>query len=366
MLKLLNSSKDKLFENIFNYAKGGIAIVSPTGKWLKVNKSILNMLGYNENEIYGMTFQDITHKDDLDSDLVLFNQILNNEIESYQIEKRYFHKDGSVIWGHLNVSVFRDTSGEVGYFISQIMDITAEKDNALQRNLLAEVIQEKNEQLNDFAHIATHDLRTHVGNLWSITEFFEEENPEILINENFGMWKESLKNLNGTLQHLDTIRKEQHFQKKNIRVLKLNNFVNHAIYNVSSIARKYDVKIINTLDREIEVMAIEAYLDSIFLNFLTNAIKYRSDNRLPFVKITSKMVDDFIVVDILDNGIGIDLDKNRNKLFSLNSTFSDREDARGIGLFISKNHIESIGGKVEVTSELGVGSCFSIYFRKVN
>ncbi len=365
MPQQLNLIKDKLFENIFNYAKGGIAIVSLTGKWLKVNKSIVDMLGYSESEIYNMTFQDITHRNDLDLDMDYFNQVLKGEIDSYQIEKRYFHKNGTVIWGHLNVSIFYDAKVSSRYFIVQIMDITAQKENALQNNLLADILQEKNEQLNDFARIATHDLRTHVGNLGSITEFMEEDWPDIIANENFVMWKESLKNLRETLQHLNDIKTDQHFHKKDLKALPLSEYVNHAIYNVTSIARKHDVKITNTIDKKITVLAIEAYLDSIILNFLTNAIKYRSDDRLSFIEISSHTFGDFEVIDIKDNGIGIDLEEHGNELFTLNATFSDHDDARGIGLFITKNHIESIGGKIVVESRPGKGSCFSVYLRNV-
>ena len=365
MPEQLNLIKDELFENIFNFAKGGIAIVSPTGKWLKVNQSIVDMLGYSKDEIYGLTFQDITHRDDLDLDMNYFNQMLNGTIDKYDIEKRYFHKNGSVIWGHLNVSVFKGANNKLDYFIVQIIDITIQKENALQNNLLADIIQEKNDQLNDFARIATHDLRSHVGNLGSITEFMEEEVPEISANDNFIMWKESIKNLQETLQHLDEIRTDQHFHKNSLKSLPLFDYVNQSIYNVTAIARKHDVKITNTIDKSIKVLAIEAYLDSIILNFLTNAIKYRSDNRLSFIGISSRTDGEFEVIDIKDNGIGIDLEQNGNAMFTLNATFSNHKDSRGIGLFITKNHIESIGGKIEVQSDIGKGTCFSIYLKGV-
>ncbi|TXE03395.1 PAS domain S-box protein [Subsaximicrobium wynnwilliamsii] len=355
--------KEKLFENIFNYAKGGIAIVSPKGKWLKVNASIVDLLGYSKNEIYSMTFQDITHRDDLESDMEYFNQILSGEIDSYQIQKRFFHKNGAIVWGHINVSVFKDEVGEPRYFISQITDITAQKEAALHHNLLMDIIQDKNKTLNDFAHIATHDIRTHVGNLDSITGFIEEDCKPIVAHESFLMWKESVKNLQETLSHLDDIRTVQSSQKKDLKALPLHDYINHAIYNVAGIARKQDVVISNNVDTSLKVRAIAAYLDSIILNFLSNAIKYKSQDRLPKIEISSRYEDSYAIIDIKDNGIGIDLDKHGHQLFTLNATFSDHEDSRGIGLFITKNHIESIGGKIEVESELGKGTCFSVYLK---
>ena len=99
------------------------------------------------------------------------------------------------------------------------------------------------------------------------------------------------------------------------------------------------------------------------LNFLTNAIKYRSDDRLPVIKITSSVDNQFVILKIIDNGMGIDLEKYGKKLFHMYKTFHTNKDAIGLGLFITKNHIESMGGKVEVKSEEGLGSEFSVYLK---
>ena len=122
--------------------------------------------------------------------------------------------------------------------------------------------------------------------------------------------------------------------------------------------------IYNEINEEHHVKAIPAYLDSIVLNFLTNAIKYRSEKRTPIIELTSTIEDDYVVFKIKDNGLGIDMEKFGDKLFQMYKTFHYNEDAIGIGLFITKNHIESLGGKVEVTSEVDQGTEFSIYFKK--
>ncbi len=367
MSEELHLIKDKLFENIFDNASGGISIVNPSGKWLKVNQSIVDLLGYSKKELYSMAFQDITHRDDLDADLVYFNQMLNGEIESYRIEKRYFHKNGSIVWSHLSVSMVKDDLNKPLYFIAQIIDITSEKETALKNELLMDIVRDKNDKLNNFANIATHDLRTHVGNLGSITEFMSDEFDGINDSENFKMWTESLKNLKDTLEHLDAIRYNPPSNNlSNLSEISLHECVSQTIYNVTAIARKNDVNIICNIDKGLYVLAIEAYLDSIILNFLSNAIKYRSDDRMSYVEVNSRVEGDFVIIDISDNGQGIDLNVNSNKLFTLHGNFGDHEDSRGIGLFITKKHIESIGGKIEVESELGKGSSFSVYLKKYN
>lgn len=364
MPKYLNLVKDELFENIFHNANDGIAIVSLEGRWVKVNQSIVNLFGYREEELYKLSFKDLTHKEDIDKDLDNFNRLTDGEIDSYQIEKRYFHKNGGIIWALLSVSVVTDEVNRPLYFISQITDITSQKETAWQLSLLTNIVREQNKKLLDFAHIATHDIRTHVGNLGSIIGFIEDDIETINQNENFIMLKESLSNLEETLDHLNHIRKANLNQKENLEALPLRHYVKHAIYNVNAIAKKFHCQIVNHVDSDHKVWAIKAYLDSIILNFLTNSIKYRAVNRLPIITLTSEVVGDFVVLRVEDNGLGIDLENNENKLFTLNGTFHNHHDSRGVGLFITKNHIESIGGKIDVISKVGEGTCFSISFKK--
>ena len=108
MPKNFKKVEDILYGKIFNHAKGGISIVSLNGEWVKVNQSLVKLLGYSEEEFYSMTFQNITHKDDLEKDVNLMHQLLNGYMESYQIEKRYFHKDGHIVWALLSVSLVKE------------------------------------------------------------------------------------------------------------------------------------------------------------------------------------------------------------------------------------------------------------------
>ncbi|UZP68974.1 diguanylate cyclase [Desulfovibrio mangrovi] len=122
-------SKDNqyLFENAFTYAAIGMALVALDGKWLKVNDALCNMLGYSESELLCKTFQDITHPDDLEEDLAYVHKMISGDIETYQMEKRYFNKYGHVIDILLSVSLVFDGGGNPRFFISQIQDITMRK-----------------------------------------------------------------------------------------------------------------------------------------------------------------------------------------------------------------------------------------------
>jgi len=122
----LRESEDRM-ASAFKYASNGMAFVAPDGRWLKVNPAIPAMLGYTEAELLSKTFQDITHPEDLSNDLDYVRQMLEGTLSSYQIEKRYYHKNGNIIWVLLSVSLAHDREGKPLHFISQIQDITKRK-----------------------------------------------------------------------------------------------------------------------------------------------------------------------------------------------------------------------------------------------
>jgi PAS domain S-box-containing protein len=107
---------EQLFRGSFKDTVIGMAVVGGDGRWLQVNRSLCEIVGYSEQELLGKTFQDITHQDDLDANLGCVRQVLAGETYTYQMEKRYFHKDGRVVWCLLKVSLVRDKEGSPLYF----------------------------------------------------------------------------------------------------------------------------------------------------------------------------------------------------------------------------------------------------------
>jgi PAS domain S-box-containing protein len=118
---------EQIFQSAFTCASTGMAIVAIDGHWLDVNPSLCEIVGYSKEELLQMTFQDITHLDDLSADLEFVRQLLEGEIRSYKMEKRYFHKTGTIVWVLLSVSLTRDAANQPLHFISQITDITERK-----------------------------------------------------------------------------------------------------------------------------------------------------------------------------------------------------------------------------------------------
>ncbi|HAT8179503.1 TPA: diguanylate cyclase [Legionella pneumophila] len=135
------------FRSAFNSAAIGMAIVSLEGRWLKVNQSLCQIVGYSEEELLKTDFQSITYPEDLDLDLNYVHQLLEGNIRFYHMEKRYIHKNGNIIWILLSASLIRDPENNPLYFISQIQNIDAQK--RAEQELL---------------YIAYHDVLTGLGN----------------------------------------------------------------------------------------------------------------------------------------------------------------------------------------------------------
>lgn len=352
-----------VLERIFNNTYNGIAIVNLDGSWLKVNESVCDIFGYTRWELFNMDINNIIYAQDLGVHEGKFEKLINGKIEKYRVKQRYFHKDGSIIWILIYVSLVYFKEGRP-HMIWQFTDITKRQKNQGKLKAMLSVAEEQNDRLRSFANIVTHNLRTHSSNLSTLTDFLEEDFTNLNKNENYQLLKQAVENLEETVAHLTQVAKIKEIEDSKMNTLNLYDFAEKATYNIIALAQNAEATIYNEIDEEICIKGIPAYLDSIILNFLTNAIKYKSEKRLPIIELKSKIEDDCVVLIIRDNGLGIDLDKFGDSLFQMYKTFHYNEDAIGIGLFITKNHIESLGGKITVTSTVDVGTEFSIYFKK--
>ena len=149
-----------------------MALVAPDGRWLRVNRSVTEITGYSEQELLNGRFQDITHPDDVDADVENVEKMLCGEGSTYQMEKRYIHKSGSVVWVLLSVSLVRDGAGKPLFFISQLQDITARK---LSEEKLLEAAAEIKRLRHGLLKVCAWTKRIEVDGRWiSIENFLSE------------------------------------------------------------------------------------------------------------------------------------------------------------------------------------------------
>lgn len=126
---------DRLFETAFTHAAIGMALVGLDGRYLKVNRALCEMVGYSEAELTALDFQTITHADDIDTGLELGRKLIAGELPNYQIEKRYLHKSGAIIWALLSATLVHQDDGSPDFVIAQMQDITARKAAEAQSEL---------------------------------------------------------------------------------------------------------------------------------------------------------------------------------------------------------------------------------------
>ncbi len=354
--------REKQFRNTFEFAPNGIALVAIDGSWLNVNNSICRMLGYSEEELRRMTFTDITHEDDVDRDWSLVNELLKGTRTSYEMEKRYIHKNGAIIWAILAVSLVRDELGEPMHFVSQINNISEVKQAQIEIQNLLDVTREQNDRLLNFAHIVSHNLRSHVGNFQMLLDLLQIEVPESTENDFFPLLKHSAESLQETILHLNEVVALNSEKIVTLVSLGLRGFADKASMNLQGEILESDVTIINDIPANAKIKGVAAYVDSVMLNLLSNAIKYRSPNRKPQIHLFVQKEGAELVLCIKDNGLGIDLNRYASKLFGMYKTFHGNKDARGVGLFLSKNQMEAMKGRIEVESVVNQGTTFKLYF----
>ncbi|MCX2836904.1 PAS domain-containing sensor histidine kinase [Salinimicrobium sp. MT39] len=239
-------------------------------------------------------------------------------------------------------------------------DIDEQKTNELNLQNSLDIIASQNSRLFNFAHIVSHQLRCHSSNLNLISQLLEESKSvedklDLLINVN-----DISKNLEKAIVELNTIVTKQNNLKKERRVVKFKDALDVVIASAHSLIKRENAEIIAEFNQLNEINYISEYLESILLNLITNAIKYRFEGRKPVIFIQTYKENGENILEISDNGMGIDLDEHGDKMFGMYKTFHRHPEANGIGLFITKNQVETMGGKISVTSTVNIGTTFKI------
>lgn len=306
-------------------------------------------------------WSEVIHPDDV----VLARKAVDDHIENitheYKSEHRILFKDGSYKW-ILDVGkiVAFDNNNRPKTFIGTTIDITQRKEDEERLRQDLSVISSQNEKLVNFAHIVTHNLKEHAGNFESLLEFYKEAPDQESKDEIAELLIVVSDSLTKTIDNLRNIVSRQSQTKLEIKPLKLNHYVNKVIALLELDILEKDVIIRNYVSDDLILYSNESYLESIILNLSSNALKYSHPDRQPIITIDAIATETGLIITLEDNGLGIDLDKFGNDIFGLYKTFHNNENAEGIGLYITKNQIEALGGKITVESTVDVGTKFII------
>lgn len=343
------------------------------------NEGAEKLLQYSANELIDKHTPAIIHvENELIKRGIELSEEFNKEITGFDVlvelpkrqkyearEWTYVRKDGTHFPVHLVVTSIINKDGEKTGYLGIATDISDIKNKENEMKSLLDITIDQNERLKNFAHIVSHNLRSHSANFEMTLQLIEEEYPETANIEYFPILTKSAFNLKETIKNLNEVVEMSTSFQENLIPINLHNTLVSTIGNIALLAAEASTTIINNIDKNCIVLGIQAYLDSITLNFITNGIKYRKPNQTDSkIIISCYQKDEFVVLQFKDNGLGIDLNKNKAKLFGMYKTFHGNKDARGIGLFITKNQVEAMGGKIEVESEINIGTVFSVYLKR--
>ncbi|TDT46975.1 PAS domain S-box-containing protein [Maribacter spongiicola] len=342
-------------------------------KWDIVNDimeksaNLLKILDFNKNtHLDFKTYLDRVHPDDRDKVISEIEKILDSK-NFDKFQHRIIRDNGNIRTIEIIGAVLLNEAGDVVELIGSSQDIT-EQVEAQQKIIKANknleestiILTSKNEQLAEFNHITSHNLRSPVSNLNALLGLFknsESESKKVEIFEKFEIVIHHLTETLNTLIETITVKHNAGGIKENLyfeqTLSKTKEILAAEIMNTGAII-KYDFsKIENVLYNPI-------YLESVFLNLISNSLKYKAPDRAPEILIISNVVNGKTTLEFKDNGLGIDMKNYGDKLFGLNKVFHKHPDARGVGLFLTKAQIVAMNGSISAESEVNVGTTFFI------
>lgn len=350
---------EEIFRRTFEYAAIGMVVINLNGELQKVNPKICEILGYSENELLKKTIFQLTRPQEREMTRSMFKEIAMGRKDNYKLEKQYIHKSGKYVWVEVVLAGVKNDVGVVTHLVSQIQDVSDKKQ-------LTDNLTEHNNRLINFAYIVSHNLRSHTSNISMLLDLAQEDNPKVVENEYYNNVKLVSDSMNDTIYHLNEIVEINSKVSSALTTQNLLRNVKNAVKSIESLVKHSGSKIEIDIHKDINVLAVHAYLESVILNLLTNAIKYKCPERSLEVLVTAGIDGNFAFLSVKDNGMGIDMDRHGSKLFGMYKTFHEHPDARGMGLFLCKNQVEAMGGKIEVESQVNQGTNFITYLRHEN
>ncbi|WP_052115190.1 PAS domain S-box protein [Flavobacterium cauense] len=328
-----------------------------------ISKKSESILGYTPEEWIADDYfwRKIIHPEDRDW-VIKKSAECAKERKPFDSEYRMIHKNGNTVWVRDIVSIYHESENSIK-FRGILIDITKSKQFEIDLNNSLKLVTEQNKRLLNFSHIVSHNLRSHTSNIQSLINLIELTEDKKEEEELLALLKSVSEALNETIDNLNEVVSIQTDITPVIEDLNLNKYINRTLEVLRDQILKNDADIRNNVPETVTVKFNPAYLESVLLNFISNSIRYKHPDRKPVIELNSYIENNFQVLEIKDNGIGIDLKKNGDKLFGMYKTFTNNAESRGIGLFISKNQIDTMNGKIEVESTLNEGTTFKIYFK---
>lgn len=346
-------------ELFFDLSPDLLCIAGFDGYFKKINPTVSKTLGYTNEELFSRPIDDFVHIEDR----VVTSQKRDNIRQDNALmnfENRYVTKSGEIVW--LSWTSMPLKSEQLVFAIAK--NITHKKKLEEDRNVLLGSLTRINNELKQLTYSTSHDLRMPVANLLSvfslldISKIQDEETLEFI-----GMLKKSTENLKGTLDsYVDRLNQKNVLSTETGEV-DMAECLDGILHALSALIMHSKAQISIDFSAFNKVKFNKTYLESIFLNLLTNSIKYAKPDGFPVINICSAIENSEKQLIFSDEGQGFDLENVKDNVFGFNQKFHDHADSKGIGLYLVYNHVTSMSGRIAIDSKLNEGTKFTISFK---
>ena len=363
-IQLLFQKSEKRFRSIVENSIDGYALIESDGKICDL--SPYGKVRFNLNPINDQGFfrTELIHEDHRSNAIKTFFEVLKVPGDIRSLELKYLVAENDFRWIESTLYNLLDEPS-VKAVVLNYRDITLRKQEEEQRLALIEELIQSNADLKQFGFITTHNLRAPLTNLLAIVDLLnmnkiaDEQTIELL-----NAFKSATFQLNDTLNDLIKVL----FIKQNkfaaLDQVDFKTVFEKNLHALSSLINSAEIKIERDFSSAPSIFFDANYLESILLNLLSNSIKFASPERKLHIKIKTRKENEFVILEFSDNGIGMDMDKVKDRIFGLYQRFYDRADCKGIGLYLIHSQVTALGGKISVQSKVDEGTTFYITFKQ--
>ncbi|MDX2281669.1 MAG: PAS domain S-box protein [Saprospiraceae bacterium] len=353
-----NRTDDEL-NHFFTLSPDIMCIISEDGYFKKINPALIRIMESTEFELLAHSIKDFVHPDDKAHYQMEIHKT-KELITSLQFENRFVTKTGKVVWFEWEMIPLKSE----GLIYAVAKDITQKKAMDEEKKQLIEALTNNNRELKQFSYITSHNLRSPLTNMLSVFDLLDLEHIThketiVLIDA----LKKSTLHLNNTLNDLIDILIVKGNTNLTLRSIQFARVYQSVTNSIQHLIDESGAIIEIDFHEAPEVVFNVEYLESIFLNLLTNSIKYSKKNENPKIKIYSYMKNKNIHLNFEDQGLGFDLEKVKDRIFGLYQKFHTHKDSKGIGLYLVHSQITALGGSIAVESKPLEGTKFTICFK---
>ncbi|MGL5111822.1 MAG: PAS domain-containing sensor histidine kinase [Flavobacterium sp.] len=358
----------KLLETVVTQTKDAVVITKSDADStslphiIYVNNSFSSMTGYAANMVLHKPFNPFNTKHFDLKEFEKFKTAISEKREC-QIETLTCKKNKEEYWVRFSMIPVYNADQELSHWISIQKDVTEERNQEKEKEQLIRELTQNNKDLKQFSYITSHNLRAPLSNLMGLLNLAEDipiYNHEL--SEILQGFKKSTHLLNETINDLVkiiVIKDQTSLQKEPVPI---DQILEHLFDQLKFQIDNTNPEVEFNFETISTIHTNKAYLESIMMNLLTNSIKYKAEDRKLKISISTNIVQNKTELKYRDNGIGIDLEQNSDLVFGLYQRFHDYPDSKGLGLYLVKSQIESLGGSIAIESEVNKGTQFTLTF----